>query len=153
METLKFGKHKIEVYEGSRDLPMVRYRKFNLYLLRDSVIGSDIDQVIKTLGRLDNYLKSEQLDEARVERANLQQALFNTLNEVNFTQMAFVCLIHSINGLKVEDLTETGIAKIVSQLDGMQLPQRFIMEMVEKKKTLLTGSLMHSSQTSLVAVA
>jgi len=153
METLKFGKHKIEVYEGSRDLPMTRYRKFNLYLLRDSGIGSDIGQVIKSFERLDNYLKGEQLDAARVERANLQQALFNTLNEVNFTQMAFVCLIHKIDRYKVDDLSETGISKVVQMLDGMQLPQRFIMEMVEKKKTVLTGNLTHSSQTSSVAAA
>ena len=138
MEEIRLkDKHTAKVYEGVHDLPIARYKKFNLYLLRDSGIGSDMTAIMTRLKKLDAYLAGDNINFARIERANLQLTFFTVLNEVDYKQMAFVCLLHSIDGEPIEDLSEGGILAAIKKLEAIGITQQFIMEMFEKKKTIL----------------
>jgi len=135
MEKYKVNNHEIEAYAGVEDLPIGRYKKFNLQMLRDSGIGTNMEAIIRNLTKMDDYMQANKWKEASIMRANIQSQLFSTLNELDYKQLAFVCLIHSIDGDVVEDVSDTGLIAVVKKLETIGLTQRFVMEMVEKKKT------------------
>lgn len=117
--TLSHNKHRVEIFDGALDaLPVARFQLYNLNLLRDAGIGSDLNdfhqRIASTLRLID---KDPQ--KAKIELSNLQQNVVFLMSNVNPKMRAFVCLIKSINGKEVrtEDLTDEGIDAILARLE------------------------------------
>ena len=47
MKTVKIGKHTVELYDTIEELPVIRFHKYQKYLLVDSGIGSTIEDFDK----------------------------------------------------------------------------------------------------------
>lgn len=108
-----------------------------MLLLRDSGVGSTFKDIMIRLANLDKHLENENIESARIERRNLQLTLYSSLYEINFKQMAFVCLIYSIDGEKTDDLSEEGILETRNMLEKIELSQKILWQLNEKKKKIL----------------
>jgi len=125
METITKGKNSISIYDDPECLPAENYYKFNKYLLLESSIGSSIEDIsVKHLNILYTLINNDKKKEAITQLNNLRQLFHMTLNEVNVTQLAFACLVHSINGVRVEDYSETGLKEISHRISLVGLTQK-----------------------------
>lgn len=133
METIKKGSHTVTIYDDPECLPVDNYYRFNKYLLLESSIGSSLeDFATKHLNSLFVLIQNDKKQEAIIQVNNLRQLFFLTANEVNVSQMAFGCLVHSIDGKKVDDYSESGLKDIRDQVGRIGITQK------ELKKKHLT---------------
>ena len=140
MESVEIGKHKINIYSGIEDMSIDRYNRFNMYLLRDSGVGSTMHDIMIRLAKIDKWLEADNIELARIERRNLQLTLFACINQINFKQMAFVCLIIDIDGDQIEDLSDDGILKVIEDLKAINITQGQLNRInIKKKMTLKTS--------------
>lgn len=115
MRTEKIAGYTVQLYDSIEDLPIRRFHKFNKYLLVDSGIGSDIEDINAHIHRVSLFMDSD-MDSAKRELENLRQSLFMVSEETNLKHLAFVLLIHSIDGKEVTDISEEGAKAIVEKL-------------------------------------
>ena len=120
METLEVksnGKnHKIVYYSDIDDTPIGRYNTFQQNLLYDASVGNTIEAISERFAGLDANLQANKVKEAMVERNNLQVTFFSILTKVNFASRAMACVIYSIDGERVLDLSEGGINTVLKSL-------------------------------------
>ena len=139
METIKKGKHEIVIFDDPECLPADNYYRFNKYLLLESSLGSSLqDFADKHLNPLFVLVSNDKKAEAITQINNLRQLFYMTLSEINVSQLAFACLVHSIDGKKVEDYSESGLKDISHQIGAIGLTQQ------ELKKKHLTFRLTSS---------
>ena len=115
-----FRKTTIVLHDDIDQLTIDRFNKINKYWMLHDNIGStfqDIDNshIAKLILIADNKEKLVK------ELENLRILVFNIINEVSPTQMAFACLIESIDGKPNEDLSEEGIKKTLKGLSDAGL--------------------------------
>lgn len=139
MESLEVNKHNIVYYSDIDDTPIGRYNTFQQNLLYDASVGNTIEAISERFAGFDANLRANKIKEAMVERSNLQVTFFSILTKVNFASRAMVCLIHSIDGKEVTDLSEGGIAEILKKLEEIEVPIGTIRDLVfGQKKNLKT---------------
>lgn len=115
MKTDTIGGRKVTYYEGIDELPIVNYQKFNKYLLIDSGIGSDVNDIDAHIVRIARLIKSSP-DKAMVELDNMRSNLFMAVSGISPKMMAFAALIHDIDGDIVQDLSDESAKKIIALL-------------------------------------
>jgi len=132
METITKGKHKVVIYDDPECLPADNYYKLNKYLLLEGSIGSSVEDFsAKHLNVLYTLINNDKKAEAITQINNLRQLFHMTVNEINVAQLAFACLVHSIDGVKVEDYSESGLKEISHQIGALSFTQKEL-----KKKQL-----------------
>lgn len=133
METLKKGSNTVVIYDDPECLPADNYYKLNKYLLLDNSIGSSVeDFTVKHLNVLYALINNDKKAEAITQINNLRQLFHLTISEINVAQMAFACLVHSINGIRIEDYSESGLKEISHRIGAIGFSQK------ELKKKQLT---------------
>ncbi len=124
--------HSVTLYDDPECLPADNYYRFNKYLLLESSLGSSVEDFsIKHINIIYTLINADKKQEAITEINNLRQLFFQTLNEVNMAQMAFACLIHSIDGMRCEDYSESGLRGIIERIGRIGITQKEL-----KKKQL-----------------
>jgi hypothetical protein len=106
---------KVLLYTDIEQLPADRFSKVNKYwMLSDELGGSfeDIDRIHITRIALSLHDK----DKAKKVLDNLRVLIYNIINEVDPGSLAFACMVHSINGVEVTDLSDENLKKIVKEL-------------------------------------
>lgn len=123
----------ILLYDSIDELPIINFQKYNKFLLIDTGIGSDADSIDKHISRIARYIKDD-VPMALKELQNMRQNMFMITNEISPKNMAFAALIHSIDGKKVEDLTDENLKSILEELNF--IPHGLLYKIVEgvKKK-------------------
>lgn len=116
MRELKLRGKVYQLYDSIDELPVINFQKYNKYVLFDSHIGSDIDAVDKHLASLAKLIKTDKA-KASKEIQNLRMNLYFIVNNISPQLMAFAALIHSIDGKKLEDLSEDNLKKILEELN------------------------------------
>jgi hypothetical protein len=112
----------LTMYDDIDQMPIERFNKANKYWMLHDNIGStfqDIDSL--HINRL--ILVAENKDKTLKELDNLRILIYNVINEVNPTHMAFACLIDSIAGKKCDDLSEEGIRRTLKTLNEIGLTE------------------------------
>jgi hypothetical protein len=106
---------KLLLYTDIDQLPADRFSKVNKFWMLNDELGSsfeDIDRIhisrIKLT--LDDKVKASKILD------NMRVLIHNVINEVNPESMAFACLIHSIDGKELTDLSDENLKKIISEL-------------------------------------
>ena len=108
-------------------------------MLYDASVGNTIEAISERFAGMDANLRANKIKEAMVERNNLQVTFFSILTKVNFASRAMVCLIHSIDGKEITDLSEGGISEILKKLEEIEIPIGTIRDLVfGQKKNLKT---------------
>lgn len=106
--TINIGKHVVEIYDSIEDLPVVRWHKYNKYMLYESGIGSDLESICSHCDRIARYINSDPA-KALQEVENMRQNLYFIDYEVMPKHSAFAALIKSVDGKLCDDLSDHGL--------------------------------------------
>lgn len=58
MKNLTVNKKTVRVYDSIDEMPIINFQKYNKYLLIDSGIGSDVDDIDAHIARIAKFIKS-----------------------------------------------------------------------------------------------
>lgn len=131
---------KIKIRETIKELPIDRFTDFQKYLVQDSGIGSDMLSVEKHFGMWDRLASAGKIDEAMRERHNLHMNIYLAINRINIQHISFVCLVDSVNGVGVDDYSESAMHDLSKKLGKMGLTQQHVSDILEsvKKNSILS---------------
>ena len=135
MQIIKFNGHTLEMYDSIQELPINRFQTYDLNLLIDAEIGSDISAIDR---RCDNVrrLMISNIEKAGQELANMQQALRFVISNTSPKMNSFVVMIYKINGNVIDDkdLTDEGIKNIINDLGNKRLTMKIITDFLLSAK-------------------
>lgn len=120
MITLSTGDKKVKLYASIKELPIMRYKLMQSYLLQDSGIGNTIDAIDQRLNNLILFATSGKNDEVITEATNLRYTFFSMLNKIDYKSMSFACLIKEIDSRETNDLTDAGLSDVVNRISDME---------------------------------
>jgi hypothetical protein len=120
---------KVLLYTDIDQLPAERFSKINKYWMLHDELGSsfeDIDRIHIT--RLS--LAVNDPDKMKKILDNTRVLIYNIINEVNPESLAFACMVHSIDGIEVVDLSDENLKRITKYLSERGLTQ----DVLKKKR-------------------
>lgn len=109
----------IKLYGSIKELPIIRYKLMQSYMLQDAGIGNTIDAIDQRLNNLILFASNGKTDEVVTEVANLRYAFFSMLNKIDYNSLSFACLITEIDGQERNDLTDAGLSSVVNEISSM----------------------------------
>lgn len=120
MKSLLINKKIVRVYDSIDEMPIVNFQKYNKYLLIDSGIGSDADDIDAHIVKIAKLIKANNNKKALQELQNMRQNMYMVNNEISPKYLAFAALIHSIDGKEVNDLSDDGLKKLLQDLKDVK---------------------------------
>lgn len=120
MKSLLINKKIVRVYDSIDEMPIVNFQKYNKYLLIDSGIGSDADDIDAHIVKIAKFIKANNNKKALQELQNMRQNMYMVNNEISPKYLAFAALIHSIDGKEVNDLSDDGLKKLLQDLKDIK---------------------------------
>lgn len=139
MNTCAVGGHTVKLYDSIDEMPMANYHRFNKYIIFDSGLAPDANGVIGHLSRMNELLNAESYDKLRIELQNTYQAINFIMNDVSPVSMAFACMVYSIDGEEVTDLSDEALKLLSYRLNREKA--RVLRSKVEEFKKKLNLSL------------
>jgi hypothetical protein len=139
MQNIKINDHEISIFAAAEEMPIGRYTKFQKYLLMGSGVGSDMPSINNHFAKLFEYLTHKMNDQALQETKNLYFNMYLIFEEINVDSLAFACMVHSIDGKEINDLSEDGLKAVSELLNEIGISQSDITTHNEdvKKKSLM----------------
>ena len=119
MVEVKIGKHVIKMYDGIEDLPVVRFHKYQKFLLIDSGIGGTIIQFDQRIETIRRFLMLGDNEKAQKEIENLRQCVYMIQSELSPRHLAFAALVAEIDGKPCEDLSDDALKRVLEQLNDV----------------------------------
>ena len=116
MKNVLINKKVVRVYDSIDEMPIINFQKYNKYLLIDSGIGSDADDIDAHIVKIAKYIKSNNNRKALQELQNMRQNIYMVNSEISPKYLAFAALIHSVDGKEVNDLSDDGLKKLLQDL-------------------------------------
>jgi len=137
MKEYKFNGHKLEVYDSIEELPITRFQMYNLNLLIDGGVGSDLSDFDRHISNA-KKLVTRDPDSALKELTNLQMNVHFVMGKTSPEMNSFAVMIYKLDGrlIEDEDLSEEGTKKIIAELGRKRLTihkMKDIMKAVKKK--------------------
>ena len=120
MKSLLINKKIVRVYDSIDEMPIINFQKYNKYLLIDSGIGSDADDIDAHIIKIAKFIKANNNKKALQELQNMRQNMYMVNNEISPKYLAFAALIHSIDGKEVNDLSDDGLKKLLQDLKDVK---------------------------------
>lgn len=120
MKSLLINKKIVRAYDSIDEMPIVNFQKYNKYLLIDSGIGSDADDIDAHIVKIAKYIKSSNSRKALQELQNMRQNMYMVNSEISPKYLAFAALIHSVDGKEVKDLSDDGLKKLLQDLKDIK---------------------------------
>lgn len=120
MKSLLINRKIVRVYDSIDEMPIVNFQKYNKYLLIDSGIGSDADDIDAHIVKIAKFIKANNNKKALQELQNMRQNMYMVNNEISPKYLAFAALIHSIDGKEVNDLSDDGLKKLLQDLKDIK---------------------------------
>ena len=133
MKTIKLGNREIKLYDSIDEMPIINFQKYNKFVLLDTGIGSDINSIDNHLVNLIKLIKSD-LNKANQEIQNLRQNMYMIVSEISPRYMAFAALIHSIDGKKLENLSDDYLKEVLEDIKAIKHSTVFEFLLSVKKK-------------------
>lgn len=116
MKKIRINRQRLEIYDSIDELPINRFHLFNKYVLIDAGIGTDLNDVIGHILKINSYLDSD-VKLARKELNNMKDSLYLIMEGVNLKHLSFVPLIKSINGKPLTDMSDENVKRISKELN------------------------------------
>ncbi len=116
MKRIRINNKVILVYDNVDDMPIINFQKYNKYLLIDSGIGSDVDDIDSHIVKIAKYIKADDRKKALAELQNMRQNMYMVNCEISPKYMAFAALIHSVDGKEVTDLSDDGLKNLLQDI-------------------------------------
>lgn len=102
--------HRFAFYDGIEDLPITQYHRYSKYCLVECGVGDTIADIDRHISKIIGYLDDKQ--KAHKELLNLRQNLVMVATEQDIHSKATLCLVHSVDGKRWEDFTDSGLARL-----------------------------------------
>ena len=134
MVTTKLGKHRVELYGAVDELPIVRFHRYQKYLLIDAGVGGDITAFDQRTEKARRYLMAGKPDDARKELANLRQCVFLIQSGLTPRHRAFAALVRKVDGEEFPEADDSSIDRILELLGDVPLGELDGQLMSVKKK-------------------
>jgi hypothetical protein len=135
---IQINKTKVQLYSSIKELPIDQSKKMQAYLLQQMGIGSGVQDIDDRLERMTTFLSADKKAEAVEELKNLRFAIFSTVQEVRYDSLAFACLLHSIDGERVQDYSSDGLTAMITRLSGEGLSNEKVEDILAEVKKNLT---------------
>ena len=135
MRHLRINDKNVKVYDSIDEMPIVNFQKYNKYLLIDSGIGSDVDDIDSHIVKIAKYINANDHKKALAELQNMRQNIYMVNCEISPKYLAFAALIHSVDGKEVTDLSDDGLKKLLS--DIKEVKHSAVVEFLMKLKKKL----------------
>ena len=116
MKSLLVNNKVIKVYDSIDEMPIINFQKYNKYLLIDSGIGSDSDDIDAHIVKIAKYIKANDNKKALQELQNMRQNIYMVNSEISPKYLAFAALIHSIDGKELIDLSDDSLKKVLQDI-------------------------------------
>ena len=120
MKTLVINNKAVKVYDSIDEMPIMNFQKYNKYLLIDSGVGSDVDDIDSHIARIAKFIKNKDSKNALLELQNMRQNMYMINNEISPRYLAFAALIYSIDGKKVDNLSDDNLKNILAELKAVK---------------------------------
>lgn len=140
MVTVKIGKHTVEMYDAIDELPIVRFHKYQKFLLVDAGIGSDIAAFDQRIEKTRRFLMAGKTEQAQKELENLRQSVFLIQNGISPQHRAFAVLVTKIDGRECNDISDDALAGITETLQDA--PAKELTAQLDAVKKKIDGELM-----------
>ena len=112
----KIGRLRLELYSSIDELPAERYHKFNLYSLLSAGIGNDVESIQGHISRIYEALQKKDFERLQTMFQNYYHSLHFILEQIDTQSISFACLVHSINGQEIKDLSDENLKKVSSRI-------------------------------------
>lgn len=123
MQTVKIGKHTVEIYDTIDELPIVRFHKYQKYLLIDAGIGADIAAFDQRTEKARRFLMAGKPDLAQKELENLRQTVYFIQNGISPENRAFAVLVSKIDGRECNDLSDDALSAVLDELKDVPVKE------------------------------
>lgn len=120
MKNLLVNNKIVRVYDSIDEMPIANFQKYNKYLLIDSGIGSDADDIDAHIVKIAKFIKANNCKKALQELQNMRQNMYMINSEISPKYLAFAALVHSIDGKEVNDLSDDGLKKLLYDLKSVK---------------------------------
>ena len=134
MRTEYVNGHKLVLYNGIDEMPIMNYQRYNKYLLIDAGLGpaaEDIDTKIVALAKLIN---ADEKQAAINELTNIRLSLFMAQNEISPKLMSLIAMTYSIDDEVITDYSDENIKKLLQRLQQLKYSSLIgIFNQVKKK--------------------
>ena len=134
MVTYEIGRHKVEMYDGIEELPIVRFHKYQKLLLIEAGIGSDLSALDNRLDKARRFLADGKADKAQQELENLRQCVNLIQQGINPKQLAFAVLVKSIDGKDCDDISDDALNAVLKKLNDSPVSKLAALLGAVKKK-------------------
>ncbi len=131
---IKHKGHIIKIYDDIEQLPILRFQKFNKYIMKANEIGSSFaDYDLRTQKTLE-FLQAGMIQEAIQELSNRRMTVFNAYNENSIKGRALAVMVKSIDGIEYNDLSDETIDKVLKHLEIIGISNKITFEALLKAK-------------------
>jgi len=103
------------IYDSIQELPVDRFFRFNLQIAMDAGIGGDMNSIIARNQELREWIGRGRKSEALQALSNMENAIMVAMSEITPLSNAFVCLVKSVNGEEVTDLSQGGMDRYLKE--------------------------------------
>ena len=115
MQKVTLGKHNVLLQDDIEQMSIAQFNKVNKYWMLSDSLGNDFADIDKLhLSRL--LLVAGDKEKTIKEVNNLRILVNNIISEISPEQMAFVALIHSIDGKLMDDYSEGNLKRLLEEL-------------------------------------
>lgn len=128
-------------YRTPEHAPLKRYAKFQKYLLLKTGVGSDMQSIASHFNNWFTLNAHGKHEESRLEAENLYYNFFAILQEVDYEDLAFACMIHSINGVPLNDVSSDNLVSVISWLSDNGMTKAMVSEEVEDTRSAILKDL------------
>ncbi len=134
MKTVSLNGKVLKLYDSIDEMPIINFQKYNKYLLLDSGIGSDADDVDAHIVKIAKYIKAGSSEKALQELQNMRQNIYMINSELSPKYLAFVALVHSVDGREVTDLSDDSLKALLLEIKKAKHSSIFSLLAKLKKK-------------------
>ncbi len=131
---VKHRGHTIELYDSTQSLPILRFQKFNKYMMVAAEVGNTFEDYDARTSKALAFLQKEMIPEAIGELNNRRQMVFNAFNEFTPRGKAFAVLVKRIDDKYYNGTSPSELDKVLSHLDKIGLSYVDSMEVLENVK-------------------
>lgn len=111
MLSIVIKRSKVNLYESIYQMPNYKYSAFNGFLLRESGLVQNWNDIQALQLRLLAEKKEE-----KVTPETIAQRLFTGIANIEILSKSFACMVHSIGKTLNEDISNEGLTKVVERL-------------------------------------
>ena len=102
--------HKLVFYDSVEDLPIVQFHRYSKFLLVESGIGDNINDIDRHITKIFNFFGDRK--KMQQELLNLRQCLYVIATEQDIHNKATLCLVRSVDGKVWEDFSDSGLDEL-----------------------------------------